>query len=258
MTMTECANRHIYDSDIYATCPYCNNTQNSICFGEEQMEKSRDRAAESRSRTAAIRYAGYEAEEKTKPPFGYPSSHTESAKRYVTDEQHTMPPSDYRAEKRADGRMDYRAEKRKAEDESRTRGMLEKKLGIDPVVGWLVCIEGSEKGKDFRVRGKINIIGSSRSADICLEKDDTISHTHARLAYDPRHNVFRLLPGNNTNNIYLNEEPIYEAAILHSYDVILLGETTLLFIPLCSERFNWERGLDTFEDRFGDIPGRRT
>ncbi|MDO4324423.1 MAG: FHA domain-containing protein [bacterium] len=220
------------------------------------MEKSRDRAAESRNRTAAIRYAGYGAEEKTRPPFGYPSSHTESAKQYVAEEQHTIPPSDYRAEKRTDGRMDSSAEKRKAL-ESRTRGMLEKKLGIDPVVGWLVCIEGSEKGKDFCVRGKINIIGSSSGADICLTKDDTISHTHARLAYDPRHNVFRLLPGNNMNNIYLNEEPIYEAAILHSYDVIVLGETTLLFIPLCSERFNWERGLDTWKDRLGDTSERR-
>ena len=32
MAMTECGHGHIYDSDVYASCPYCNSTQPVINF----------------------------------------------------------------------------------------------------------------------------------------------------------------------------------------------------------------------------------
>ena len=33
MKYTECANGHVYDSDQYAVCPYCNNVRTEIRFG---------------------------------------------------------------------------------------------------------------------------------------------------------------------------------------------------------------------------------
>ena len=30
MALTECANGHLYDTDMYATCPYCNGGSNMI------------------------------------------------------------------------------------------------------------------------------------------------------------------------------------------------------------------------------------
>ena len=32
MAATECGHGHIYDSDLYAACPYCNSTQPIIHF----------------------------------------------------------------------------------------------------------------------------------------------------------------------------------------------------------------------------------
>src|SRR5262249_26846325 len=33
--------------------------------------------------------------------------------------------------------------------------------GISPVVGWLVCVEGPDKGRDFRIHSEKNFIGRS-------------------------------------------------------------------------------------------------
>ena len=34
MAATECGHGHIYDSDLYASCPYCNSAQQVITFPE--------------------------------------------------------------------------------------------------------------------------------------------------------------------------------------------------------------------------------
>ena len=44
-----------------------------------------------------------------------------------------------------------------------------------PVVTWLVCIDGPSKGRDYRIHSQNNFIGRSRSMDICIEGDNTIS-----------------------------------------------------------------------------------
>ena len=134
--------------------------------------------------------------------------------------------------------------RRNIEKENKTVGVFKKEYDLDPVVGWLVCIDGPEKGKDYRLWAKINTIGRSERMDVCIKKDITISKdNHARLAYDPKHNNFQLIPGESTNNIYLNEEPIYTPARINAYDVIELGKSKTVFIPLCSERFSWEKGV---------------
>ena len=80
--------------------------------------------------------------------------------------------------------------------------------------------------------------------DVSIKKDDTISKVnHAKLAYDPKHNNFQLIPGESINNIYLNEEPVYTPVKLSAYDLIEIGNSKLLFVPLCGENFNWTDGV---------------
>ena len=63
------------------------------------------------------------------------------------------------------------------------------------------------------------------------------------MGYDPKNNRFRVIPASSTNNIYLNDDVIDIPTRLNPYDVLEFGETKLVFIPLCSSRFNWEDGL---------------
>jgi pSer/pThr/pTyr-binding forkhead associated (FHA) protein len=135
-------------------------------------------------------------------------------------------------------------EPKEEEDVGKTVGVFKKSMNLEPVVGWLVCIDGTEKGKDFRVWAKNNTIGRSEKMDVCIKGDATISReNHARLAYDEKHNKFHLIPAESTNNIYLNDEPIYVPSVLEAYDVIELGESRFIFVPLCNDRFDWKDGL---------------
>ena len=111
-------------------------------------------------------------------------------------------------------------------------------MDVDPVVGWLVCIEGPSRGKDFKIYGKNNTIGRSEKMDICIKGDQTISReNHARLAYDEKHNNFHLIPAESTNNIYIS---VYIPTMLSAYDCIEFGDTKLLFVPFCSDKFMWK------------------
>lgn len=122
-----------------------------------------------------------------------------------------------------------------------TVGLVRKQLGIDPVVGWLVCVGGPDRGRDYRLRGEKNFIGRSPKMDVCIQGDDTISRdNHAAVSYNPKKNSFRLLPGEGRGLVYLNDEEVDAAVELQAYDRIELGQTQLLFVPFCGERFHWQ------------------
>ena len=122
-----------------------------------------------------------------------------------------------------------------------TRAVTPGGLGIDPVVGWLVCVHGREKGKDYRIRSENNTIGRSSDMYICISGDDSISRErHAIITFEPQTNSFYLRPGEGRGLAYLNGKALFEAEQLQPYDEILLGKTQLLFVPLCGDRFKWE------------------
>lgn len=196
MALQECGNGHLYDTDQYATCPYCNGGTNVINFGADNGV----------GKTVAAG-VGQEVEVgATIAPQNY--------KKQLEEEDNTT---------------------------GKTVGVFQKKMNFEPVVGWIVCIEGPEKGKDFRVYGKNNTIGRSDKMDICIKGDQTISReNHARLAYDEKHNTFHLVPANSTNTIYLNDEPVYIPAKLKPRDLIEFGDCKFIFVPFCDESFSWK------------------
>jgi len=96
-----------------------------------------------------------------------------------------------------------------------------------PVVGWLVAMNGDQKGEDFRIREGQNILGTSPDADVAL-KDDAASARHASIRY--KDGNFFLTDLDSTNGTYLNdgEQPIAREA-LKDNDVIRIGDLTLKF-----------------------------
>ena len=119
--------------------------------------------------------------------------------------------------------------------------MMCEKAGFDPVVGWLICVKGPNRGRDYRLHSGSNFIGRSKSMDVCIENDQTISNrNHASVSYDERSKTFYIAKGEVRNLIYLNGKPVRSDADLVSYDRIEIGNTELLFVALCSDRFNWQ------------------
>lgn len=129
---------------------------------------------------------------------------------------------------------------RQKEKENKTVAVVYKEIGMDPVTGWLVCIDGPSKGKDYRLHSAKNLIGRSEKMDVCLTGDDTVSRdVHAIVSYEPRKGVFRIYQGESKGLVYLNGEEVINPVELKAYDCIEVGKTKLLFIPFCGENFKW-------------------
>ena len=114
--------------------------------------------------------------------------------------------------------------------------------GVSAVVGWLVCIEGKKKGKDFRIHGQRNFLGRAGSNDICIDFDDSVSAVdNVIISYNDKNNKFYIQIGEHQkNNVYLNDEMLLAPMELKENDVIEMGETKLMFRPFCNETFRWE------------------
>ncbi|WP_028323817.1 FHA domain-containing protein [Desulfatirhabdium butyrativorans] len=119
--------------------------------------------------------------------------------------------------------------------------ILDERLGFDPVVGWLVCIDGPDRGRDYRIKSEKNAIGRAENMDICIRGDKAVSkEKHAVVTYNPENHVFKLIPGESRSMVFLNGNDVDMPTCLTPYDVIRLGNTKLLFIPMCGENFHWE------------------
>jgi hypothetical protein len=113
----------------------------------------------------------------------------------------------------------------------------------DPVVGWLVCVDGPDKGRDFRIHAERNNIGrdaKQQRGGIIIPGDKHISGTkHAVISYNPKNHRFNLIPGDGRGITYLNDEELLTAQPLSAYDRIEMGKTKLIFVPFCGDRFTW-------------------
>ena len=52
------------------------------------------------------------------------------------------------------------------ETSQETVGYFEGSIGLEPVVGWLVCVKGNHFGEDFRLKVGRNFIGRAPTMDV--------------------------------------------------------------------------------------------
>jgi hypothetical protein len=119
--------------------------------------------------------------------------------------------------------------------------LLDSEEMIEPVTGWLVCIEGPRRGKDYKIRAGKNFIGRAHTMQIRIIGDNEISRVnHAVIIYDKKNRVTHLLPGDSMGLAYLNGDAVFTPAELTAFSVVEMGQSKFLFIPLCGEHFEWE------------------
>ena len=113
-------------------------------------------------------------------------------------------------------------------------------MGTRPVTGWLVSVDGADKGKDFRLHSDMNYIGRSKNNDVVLASDPTVSRErHAMIAYDNRGKMFFFAPANGSSLVRQNGRPVLSTVELKTGDRLEIGEGTYMFVPLCGENFEW-------------------
>ena len=126
-------------------------------------------------------------------------------------------------------------------DSAKPDSEKEKRSNIDPVVGWLVCIEGDHFGESFNISAGMNSIGRNNSNRIVFNLDKSVSREkHAFITYEPKKRRFFIKPGDSSGLTYVNDEYVTESVLLKAMDIIELGNSKFILIPLCGENFSWE------------------
>jgi FOG: FHA domain len=110
---------------------------------------------------------------------------------------------------------------------------------FNPVVGWLVVVEGPARGKDFRLIAGKNTIGRDAEASAQITGDEQISRSHATLYYYPKVNAF-YLEDHSTHGTFHNGEPVVQRIKVENMGIIELGKTKLLLRALCDTGFIWD------------------
>ena len=206
MTLVKCPNGHYYDSSRFGNnCPHC-GMSGAASIGADQTTVPLNIPDAPQPANAVT-----EPLTVSQPVVSQPANVTVPI---VSDDDRTLPVT-------AD-MLD---------------GMVEKPA---PVVGWLVCTDGVNKGTDYRLHQGRNFIGRSPEMDVCILGDNTVSRSsHAIVVYDPRSNVYLAQPGSSKELFYVNDKLVLNPVDLKTRDLLNIGDTKLMFVPLCGEQFHW-------------------
>lgn len=127
----------------------------------------------------------------------------------------------------------------RAPGDSVTVGIYSKSAGTSYITGWLVCVDGPEKGRDYRIYHGKNWVGKSPDMDITIHGDQMIqSEKHCAIVYDGKGNKFYLTEGNGSLT-YLNGSLLNGSVELKLGDEITIGNCKFEFVPFCREGHVW-------------------
>jgi pSer/pThr/pTyr-binding forkhead associated (FHA) protein len=114
----------------------------------------------------------------------------------------------------------------------------------------MLVSDGPGRGECFTLEAGMSQIGRGEDQAIQLDfGDNSISRTnHAAVVYDTDTHTFSIGHGGKKNIVRLNGKPVISNETLSAGDKIKIGETTLHFVPLCSDEFNWAEGGEDEEN----------
>lgn len=115
-------------------------------------------------------------------------------------------------------------------------------FSAEPVVGWLVVIDGPGRGQSLKLGYGVNTIGRGPDSRVSLDfGDEEISRQgHAMLTYDTKGRKFYIQHGGAANLTYLGDAPVLQPFEIKGREIIGMGNTKLTFIPFCGPDFEWE------------------
>ena len=108
------------------------------------------------------------------------------------------------------------------------------------VCGWLVCVEGVNRGRSYEIHPGRNFIGSADNMDIQILGDNKVDrHRHAGIAYDIKASSATLLPGEANGLVYYNGNAIYTATPIDDGETVAIGNSKFVLRLHCDDSHNW-------------------
>ena len=236
MNLIQCANGHYYDMDKYNICPFCSGSGTG------------DRRA-------------YDMPTVGEPAGGFPGDYADGGvtiPEIITETDGGAGVTEPAGPYDAGGYVGEAPQESPREDDVVTTPLLNMKAleenekrrnegevvsgdaaraeVANPVVGWLVCISGSNYGQAFTLHSGRNFIGrDTKQNDVALVGDVSISRVkHAIVIYEPKQRKFYVQSGETAHElVYLNGEGVFANTVLKDRDEITLGQTSLIFVSFC-------------------------
>lgn len=270
MNRVICVKGHFYDGDKYEACPHCaagveaiRQDPFSVKHSEIAEEKSKkDKHGQKggffhRKEKPAQEEKGpsVKAPEKTvllqeENQAGKEAEHHSGQKPY--SQQESLQATENRGQSIAAGQsvsseksqslsaaFAASAQTGEKSDEGKTVGYFSKGK-IEPPTGYLICVAGEDYGMGFPLKTGNNSIGRSVSMDVVVMDEKVSREKQAFVMYEPHKREFYMKPGEGTGLCYLNGELVLEPVKMKAFDLILLGDTKLMLVPVCCERFSWD------------------
>lgn len=138
----------------------------------------------------------------------------------------------------------YRPNRNKAGDDRANEtgeDMNSDGLVADPVVGWLVVVDGPGRGTAIAIGYGNNRVGRDSGEDIVLDfGDGQISReNHAVITYDGKNRRFYIQQGAGRNLTHLDDELVMTPMEMKGAEIVHMGDTQMRFVPLCGPEFDW-------------------
>lgn len=217
MAQIRCPIGHLYDNKRYTSCPFC--PVEGLDTGTDPPARKEPRGAGAPPHGGPPAGGGREAEGKRESwTQTYSTAHPVTVIKWKKTSQTADAPQGTDVER-------------------------------DPVVGWLVAIDGPAQGRDFRIRSGNNTVGRDPARQIYVPDDRQIHREpHAIIVYDPETNTYHLKPGDDVRGLIHVRDPrneqdwqlVLSPIILEPFKLIRIGATQFMFVPLCGEDFKWD------------------
>jgi hypothetical protein len=98
------------------------------------------------------------------------------------------------------------------------------------VVGWLVCMEGSQKGQDFRIFDGRNVVGTAADCDIVVF-DGYVSARHAIISVESSKSRYTVQDLDSRNHTFVNRQQVMKQDLVDN-DEIRWGNARFRFKAL--------------------------
>lgn len=228
MHLQKCENGHFYDADKFTVCPHCSDVggnKNTV-----PAEAVSGMGSEYDVTTPLHGTMEYDDIPSSKPISGIGKA-SNFDPGFQPGGGNTVPSN-------SDVWQTVPAEE---DDDGVTQAFFSTVAGTEPVVGWLVCVQGPAYGESFSLKTGKNFIGRQSGNDIVLDADPSVSRVkHAIIVFEPKKRMFIAQPGESSHLFYVDDEVVLSAVALKPRAVISIGDSKLIFVPFCDESIGWD------------------
>lgn len=252
MNVIRCKNGHFFDGDAYDVCPHCGENTGEIKSTTVNKEEKKNfwgrgrkgKKNEIQSNSEILLETSNKTDTNTDVPTEYMdiSNMSEEPINIENEAVSNLASTSLKdLVKNASASKEGKTLSYFSSATGNNYGQKNERKFVEPVVAWLVCVGGYHFGECFCVCDGKNSIGRGEENRIVIDGDNRISkNKHALITYEPKRKNYYLQPGDSSGLTYLNDEYMTDSQKLNPYDIIELGNSKFVFVPLCGEKFSWE------------------